>query len=225
MTNPYQAKLDPWSSHSVIAAQLENFPKGTRILDVGTASGTIGRICQGKGFVIRGIEPVKEWAELSREYYKEISQRELQQTDDSFLRGHNIVICADVLEHMPDPEKQLKRLVSLQSSGTMFLISVPNIANLWIRLSLLMGNFNYTERGILDKTHLRFFTWRTGSQLVSSSGLKIKAIISTSIPLNLLHPFFSEAFLGRKIHQLLAILTKLLPRLLGYQYIFIAVKP
>jgi len=66
MENVYQTKLDPWSSHSQIAMQLADFPSGTRILDVGTATGVIGRICQGKGFVLRGIEPVKEWVRARR---------------------------------------------------------------------------------------------------------------------------------------------------------------
>lgn len=224
MMNPYQDKPDPWSSHSVIAAQLEYFPKGTRILDIGTASGTIGRICNGKDFILHGIEPVVEWAKVSRPYYAELLTQELQQTPDSFLTGQDVVICADVLEHMPDPDLQLKRLVTLQSEGSRFIISIPNNANLWIRLNLLFGNFDYTDRGILDKTHLRFFTQRTAKQMIVASGLKVLKIIPTPIPLPLVHPFFKDSALGIGLHRLLANLTKILPRLLGYQFVFIATK-
>ncbi len=162
----YQLKPDPWSSHSIIAGLLKPFPPGTRILDVGSASGTIGQLCQGRGFTLIGIEPVKEWADASLPYYHSVYPQDLAHTPDEILEGYQVVICADVLEHLPDPQVQLARLVQLQSPGTLFLISVPNIANLWVRLNLLFGKFDYSDRGILDRTHLRFFTRRTIIDLV-----------------------------------------------------------
>lgn len=225
MPGNYQDKLDPWSSHSTIQKLLRAFPAGTRVLDVGTASGTIGKICQDQGFLLRGVEPVAAWAEESRPFYEEICAQDLEHTSDAFLTAHQVVICADVLEHMPDPEAQLRRLVRLQQPGAVFLISVPNIANLWVRLNLLFGKFDYTDRGILDRTHLRFFTRRTITDMLAAAGLEVRKVQATPIPLNLVSPFFADTALGRRIHAALAALTRALPALLGYQFVIAAVKP
>lgn len=225
MKLPYQHKFSASSSHSLLTGLLREFSPGTNVLDVGTASGMLGRECQGRGLLLKGIEPVEAWATLARPYYQAIATSPLAQVSDDFLTGHQVVVCADVLEHMPDPHVQLARLVALQPGGAVFLISVPNVANLWVRLHLLAGHFDYTERGILDRTHLRFFTRHTLVSLVESSGLQVESISPTSIPLELIHPFFSESPAGRASQRLLAGLTRLLPTILGYQFVLKAIKP
>ena len=224
-TSPYQNKFNPGSSHSILASWLRECAPGTTILDIGTASGTLGWRCQGQGLVFTGVEPVEAWAELARPFYQEICVSALQQAPPEFLAGHQVVVCADVLEHLSDPETQLARLVSLQPAGAVFLISVPNIANLWVRLHLLTGHFDYAERGILDRTHLRFFTRQSLLKMVASAGLQVERLIPSAIPLELAHPFFAQSAPGRFIHRLLAVLTHGFPTLLGYQFILYAVKP
>jgi 2-polyprenyl-3-methyl-5-hydroxy-6-metoxy-1,4-benzoquinol methylase len=222
---PYLDKHDPFSSHSVIAGWLAGLPPGTRILDVGAASGTLGRLCQGRGFVLNGIEPVASWAESARPLYADLSATLLSATPDAFIQGHGVVVCADILEHTADPAAELRRLVDLQPGGAVFLISVPNVANLWVRLSLLLGRFEYAERGILDRTHLRFFTRASLLRLVQEAGLAVQQVRPTPIPLNLVSPFFERAALGRGLHRLLHRLTQIFPTLLGYQFVVYAVKP
>lgn len=222
---PYQNKHSPGSSHAIVLDLLTRYPAGTTVLDVGTASGILGSRCQERGFVLKGIEQVDEWAKLARPFYRDIFVGSLDQTPGNFLAGNQVVVCADVLEHMPDPEKQLARLVSFQPSGAVFLISVPNVANLWVRLHLLMGRFDYADRGILDRTHLRFFTRRTIVEMVESTGLKVKMVKPTSIPLELVHPFFTQLAVGRGVHRLLVAVTNLFPTVLGYQFVLEAQKP
>ena len=94
-----------------------------------------------------------------------------------------------------------------------------------MRLHLLAGHFDYTERGILDRTHLRFFTRRTLIKMVNAAGLQVERIHPTSIPLELVHPFFIESAAGRASQRLLAWLTRLFPTLLGYQFVLKAIKP
>ena len=223
-TDRYQYKPEPWSSHSLILEQLRHYPEGTRILDVGTAAGTLGKNCLERGWILHGVEPVAEWAELSRPYYAEIRGQVLEQVGDDFLADHQVVVCADVLEHMPDPSSQLQRLVDLHPAGTRFLISLPNIANLRIRLHLLFGSFEYTEVGILDRTHLRFFTQRSARRMLENAGLRVQRVLPTPVPLGLVSPFFNTNRLGRWLYRLLAQLTYALPRLLGYQFVIVADK-
>jgi 2-polyprenyl-3-methyl-5-hydroxy-6-metoxy-1,4-benzoquinol methylase len=221
---PYAHKRDPWSSHAKIAALLRTLPPGARVLDVGAASGTLGQDLRGSGLVLLGIEPNEEWAELARAHYASVAAFGLDDAPEQILRGQDAIVLADVLEHLPDPERSLQRLVGLQEPGTLFLISVPNVANLWVRLNLLVGQFSYSERGILDRTHLRFFTRRTLLEMVSSSGLATIGVQSTPIPLGLVFPALLDAWWGRGLLRCLDLVTSLRPTLFGYQFLVTARK-
>jgi 2-polyprenyl-3-methyl-5-hydroxy-6-metoxy-1,4-benzoquinol methylase len=221
---PYQDKHGPWSSHSQIAAHIEALPDQSKVLDVGTASGMLARRDNNKRLRFFGIEAIEEWAQMAAPYYEAMWTCTFDDTPEEALRGYNAVVLGDVLEHMSAPDKALKKLADIQPAGCKFIISVPNIANLWMRLHLLMGRFDYTEQGILDRTHLRFFTRKTIRSLVVGSGLEILSIQVTPIPLELISPFFTS-YLGRLIHAAFAQLTSLFPTLLGYQFIVKAEKP
>ncbi|MFZ5880203.1 MAG: class I SAM-dependent methyltransferase [Chloroflexota bacterium] len=220
---PYLDKSSPWSSHSRIIARLKSLPAQSTILDVGTATGVLARYSRNTPLRFFGIEANAEWAASAAPYYETLWPLSLDKAPDEVLRGYDVVVLGDVLEHMPAPEIALKRLVELQSLGSRFIISVPNVANLWVRLHLLMGHFDYTERGILDRTHLRFFTRKTLLDLAEGAGLEIVSIKTTPIPLELVSPFFVTPT-GKLIHATLAWTTSLLPTLLGYQFLIEAVK-
>ena len=222
---PYLDKADPWSSHSQIKRRLTRLGTGIKILDVGAATGTLGRLCSGAGFDLYGLEPNAEWATLAQPYYTALLSSSLEEAADSFLSDYDAVVCADVIEHMAQPQVALRRLLLLQPEGCIFIISVPNVANVWIRLNLLFGRFDYTDRGILDRTHLRFFTRRTFLALLVAAGLQVTDIDVTPIPLNLVHPWFHQTAAGRFVHMCLARFTELCPTLLGYQFIVQAMKP
>ena len=123
--NPYTDKLNSWSSHNRIAAMLAGLPSESRVLDVGAASGTLARVCAGRGYIMRGIEPNGIWLEKSRNLYSEIFEGSLEQAPDSYLAGHSAVVCGDVLEHLVQPEAQLKRLVKAQLDGCVIYYLSP----------------------------------------------------------------------------------------------------
>lgn len=219
MLNPYLEKRSPWSSHSQIAGILRSFPAGTRVLDVGTADGIIGRML-GKDTPLRvyGIEPHAVWAKQAEQYYQGVWVGMIEDAPESYISNFDVVVLADILEHTPAHEKVLLKLVALQHQPCEYVISVPNIANIYIRLNLLFGRFDYTERGILDKTHLRFFTRKSLIETVEQIGLKISWMGVTPIPLELLSPFFMTPA-GLVIFRLFNGLTRLFPTLFGYQFI------
>ena len=193
-------------------------------MDIGTATGTIGRICKNYGFKFSGIEPNSKWAQIAKPYYEKIHIGTIENCDDNIIRGYKAIIFGDILEHVPNPDAVLQRVVRLQENGALFAISVPNIANIWIRVNLLLGRFDYTDRGILDRTHLRFFTKKTAISLVTKSGLEIKKITVTPIPLELVSNFFIKSPVGRFIHWILFLAAKIRPTLFGYQFVIIARK-
>jgi 2-polyprenyl-3-methyl-5-hydroxy-6-metoxy-1,4-benzoquinol methylase len=221
---PYQDKLDPWSSHSKIISWLSSIPEGSKVLDIGCASGTIGRQCADMNFHLTGLEPEPSWAEIARPYYQDLNVSNIQETPDEYLSNQDVVILADVIEHLADPLTELQRLTALQHKRTVYFISVPNIANLYIRINLLLGRFDYTERGILDRTHLRFFTRSTLMELLRDANLSPTKVYATPIPLNMVHQGFEKHVIGRWLFNLLAKATKIAPTIFGYQFVVSATR-
>lgn len=215
----YKEKTDQWSSHSILHRWLMNFPKGTKVLDVGTAQGIVGRKCADLGFSLKGIEPNREWANLAGRFYSDLLCSNIETAPDDYLANQDVIICADVLEHIPDPLAVLTRLVSLQQPGARLLVSVPNVANLWVRLQLLLGKFEYSDKGILDRTHLRFFTRSTFKKMLSDCHLQVVEMKYTPLPLNLVNPFFQDHIMGRGLHSFLAQITNFIPTLFAYQFV------
>src|SRR5205823_7166679 len=102
--------------------------------------------------------------------------------------GFDAIVCADVLEHLRDPAAALAAVRHALAPDGEVVISIPNVAHLWVRLSLLAGRFDYAERGILDRTHLRFFTRRTLLALLARAGLAVDELRVTPVPLPLVVP-------------------------------------
>jgi SAM-dependent methyltransferase len=140
------------------------------------------------------------------------------------LRGKQFdkVLLQDVLEHLRFPERLLNDCHSVLKPKGLLLVSVPNVANITVRLSLLFGNWNYTERGILDKTHYRFYTHRTARQLLENCEYHVIKQMTTVMPVELALGLSPKNPFMRCLNSILALLTSVMPGLMGYQCIFIA---
>jgi hypothetical protein len=99
------------------------------------------------------------------------------------------------------------------------------VAHLWVRLSLLAGRFDYAERGILDRTHLRFFTRRTLDALLAGAGLGVVRRAATPVPLYQVVPPRWHGGALAAVHALSAGAARALPRVLGYQFVVLARRP
>lgn len=218
----YQAKRWRGSSHEIARRIAETLPEGSKILDVGSATGMLGSALPPTRFRIVGIEPDPASARAAAEHYERVFVGTLEEAPDDVIRAFDLVVCCDVLEHMADPEGQLQRLVQAQGRSTKFLVSVPNVAHLWLRINLLVGRFDYTDRGILDRTHLRFFTRKGLLAMIAGAGLSPLWVRPTPVPLELVHTYFLESAIGRLLSSLQQGAVAALPRLLGYQFICLA---
>lgn len=99
-----------------------------------------------------------------------IENMELPFEDNEF----ELILCLDVLEHLVDPWDVLNKLAALLKPGGSLISSIPNVKHYKVILPLLfLGRWNYVDSGILDKTHLRFFTRKTAIGLIESSGLRV----------------------------------------------------
>jgi len=132
------------------------------------------------------------------------------------------ILLLDVLEHLKTPEQILRECrPSLKPEGSI-VVSLPNAVNITARLKLLMGRFEYEQRGLWDKTHLRFFTRKTARRLLEDCGYSITSEYSTVIPLEMVLPLSPNGAILRALNHILAGITWMMPGLFGYQIMFVA---
>lgn len=150
-------------------------PKGSRVLDIGAGSGLLARLLQrvhGE-ITVDGVEPDGAAARHAKPCYRHL----FHGTVDEFLSQasgsieYDFVILADVIEHLPDPQRLLLLLKERLGRSGKICISTPNIAFASVRVALLNGAFDYVDSGILERTHLRFFTLHSLRQLFAAVGL------------------------------------------------------
>jgi len=140
-------------------------------------------------------------------------------------RQFDYVLMLDILEHLRNPDQILSQAAGALRDNGRVIVSLPNIANITVRLMLLFGRFNYTERGLLDRTHVRFYTHKTARRLLEQAGYEIVRKVNSVMPVELVLGLAPESILMRALNTLLAGLTSLMPGLFGYQIIFVARKP
>jgi SAM-dependent methyltransferase len=137
-------------------------------------------------------------------------------------RQFDCVLLADVLEHLRDPGRLLDDCRRhLRPEGTL-VVSLPNVANLYVRLQLLRGRFDYTPRGILDATHLRFYTRETGRALLERHGFEVVQQHATIVPFELVLGVSGARPALRLLARLAHRLTASRPTLFGYQHLYVA---
>lgn len=223
-TEKYVWKEIPGSSHDVLRRCIRRLPPGRRLLDLGAAGGHLGRAVRDRCAYVAGVEPDPGVPEASREGYDDWRRTDALNAGD-WAEPFDVVVCADVLEHLPDPERLLARIAGWLSSGGTLLASLPNVANLQVRGGLLFGRFEYAERGILDRTHLRFYTRRSARRLLEGAGFRVVAEEATAMPYELAFPALARGPWRRPVRAFAGASARLLPTLFGYQFVFEAVRP
>lgn len=166
----------PW------AADLQTLgwvPDGSRVLELGCATGYMGAYLRDhKRCRLIGVEQDAAMAEKARPHYERIIEGDLDspETFNAIPGTFDIILCSNVLEHLRDPLALLKRLHSRLEARGRILVALPNIAHWSIRWQLLRGRFPYQRCGILDRTHLRFYTYETAQELLQEAGYQIMRI-------------------------------------------------
>lgn len=156
-------------------------PDGARVLDIGAGSGILGHVLRraGKYVTIDGIEPNAFAVELARPFYREIYTGYAQDYIQAIqAAAYDYVVLADVIEHISNPAIFLTEILGALPETTKLIISIPNIAFGGVRLSLLNGVFDYVDSGLLESTHLRFFTLATAQKLFDHLQLTTERMLS-----------------------------------------------
>jgi SAM-dependent methyltransferase len=216
--SPYQLKSDPHSSHAVILRRLGE-GRGRCALDVGAADGFLAELLTRQGWQVTALERDPAQAAKARGRCHEVIVADLDEAAPRIEGAFAAIVYGDVLEHLGDPLPVLVALNRSLAPGGCVIVSVPNVAHLWVRLSLLLGRWDYAERGILDRTHLRFFTRRSFLRFLGDAGLDLEELITTPVPLPLLVPPRFHGGVLDAIHGLSAGAARIWKGGLGYQFV------
>lgn len=161
-------------SESVHADVVRMVGEDKRVLELGPATGYMSRAMIDRGCSVVGIELDAAMGERAVQFCERVIIGDLDQLDlDAELDGEKFdaIVAADVLEHLRDPLATLRKLRPHLADDGAFVISIPNVAHGSVRLALLAGHFRYGDIGLLDSTHLRFFTRESFEQLLDEAEL------------------------------------------------------
>ena len=211
--------------------------RGLDVLDVGCGYATTSQHLAGNR--VTGIESSAEAVEVARTRIARVVQRDLQDVDPG-LGTFDVIIFADVLEHLAWPVGVLKKYLALLKPNGSVIVSLPNVGLWSVRLQHLLGSFEYEETGVLDRTHLRFFTRRSALRMLDEAGLRVvkrtynpglvrpfvplvKKVMGGSEPGSILESKPYQLYL-KTVHPIEYAFSRVWPGMLAFQMIFEAVR-
>jgi len=220
-SRPYELKLDPNSSHGRLLSWLSTRPGG-RVLDLGCADGSLANGIEAVGHRVTGVDlnhsPGVE--ERMTCFFEGNLEHGIP---EQVGNGFDTVVCADVLEHVREPGRLLEEAKLLLNAGGSIFASVPNFGHWYPRLRTAFGMFDYDQRGILDNTHVRFFTRRSFERVVAGAGLAIVRRDATGLPVDVANRGSSDGTTAQRLGLFATVdrvATKLRPQLFGYQFVY-----
>lgn len=209
---------DPCEVPGIMRAMM---PSNVRVLDVGCGTGAVTLIANtGHANTVTGIEPNAQRAALARSRGLDVRVGLL---DDAFCQDgdmFDVVMSSDVMEHTANPGEFLQLMRRVVKPDGLLLISVPNVAHWTVRLKLLLGRFDYEPTGIMDATHLRWFTARSLAHLLEQNDLRILEMRQTAgVSLATYYRGVFRWIPYRIKLKAVRVLTALFPRLFGVQHV------
>ncbi len=158
---------------------LRQIPGGSDVLELGPASGYMTQILAAQGCRVDAVEINPQDAAKAAPHCRRIIVGSVEDAANfAELPGpYHVILMADVLEHLRQPEYVLQLVRPRLAPNGVALVSLPNIAFWKMRLQLLRGRFDYTDTGLLDRTHLRFFTLKTATAMFAAAGFRVANVV------------------------------------------------
>ena len=214
----YAFKENDGSSHAVILEMVERIPT-SKILDLGCSGGLLAEKLRARGHYVVGVDCLEVSGVRER-------------TDDFYVAdleygippevgaGYDVVIAGDVIEHLSRPLEALREIAQVLRPGGQVILSVPNFAHWYPRVRVALGLFGYDRRGILDSTHLRFFTRASLRRMTRAAGLDILEETATGLPLGARTSGGSSNKVQKNpVEKIDQTLVRAWPTLFGYQFV------
>jgi glycosyltransferase involved in cell wall biosynthesis len=206
----YGLKLGYPSSHTFA---LETIPDGVRVLDIGCGRGLLAQKLKDKGCLVHGLDRIAMEPPplLDRYTVLDFDREEIPFS----LEEYEYILLLDILEHLSYPEKlldEIRRKVHMKN--IVVVVSVPNVAFFLVRMRLLLGDFQYGKRGILDATHRRLFTLNSTKKLLQNCGYDILHLQGIPAPFV---KALGNNIIGRAFVTINSFLIKICQGLFSYQ--------
>jgi SAM-dependent methyltransferase len=187
------------------------------VLDVGCGPGWLAEALTRQGHEVTGVDLAAAPGVADR--MAGFVQADLEQgLPDTVGGGFDVVVAADVIEHVRAPEQLLGAMAERLRPGGTILASVPNFAHWYPRARTALGLFDYDQRGILDATHLRFFTRRSFRRMLATCGLRSTASHHTGLPFDALG-IDTTSLPGRLVAAVDRMLVRVWPTMFAYQFV------
>lgn len=213
---PYAFKPSPSSSHGRVLRLLADRPP-LRVLDVGCGPGWLAAALTEQGHEVTGVD-VDAADGVDSRMHRFVRADLEHGLPDEVGDGFDVVVAADVLEHVREPARLLGSFPDRLRHGGTVIASVPNISHWYPRGRVALGRFDYDQRGILDSTHLRFFTRRSFLRMAAAAGLEPLAPSHTGLPFDAL-----GAGGGRAVQAAAGVdraLVQAWPTMFAYQFVY-----
>ncbi|HYM11510.1 MAG TPA: class I SAM-dependent methyltransferase [Bryobacterales bacterium] len=209
--------IDPSIRNNPRAQTVRLVSRGSKVLEVGCASGYMSEYLQRElGCDVTGVERDSEAAELARRKGIRVIVGDIEQdsTQQMITGQYDCALFTDVLEHLRNPSGVLAALSRRLTTGGTVISSIPNVAHWSVRWRLLVGRFDYSDGGLLDQDHIRFFTRKTAIETFHRAGFRVEC-------LRIVHSFPRFLRLPDRLQEAFA---QMAPGLLAYQFIIVARK-
>lgn len=198
------------------------------VLELGSSTGYLTRQMKANNCEVDVVEMDKDDAKEAKKFARKTYVGSLEDPEVILkIDGkYDVIVASNILEHLVNPFKTLRLIKEkLKKDGQIF-IALPNIACWAIRKDLFFkGKFDYQETGILDRTHLRFFTFFTAQNLIKESGFKILEIFPTEISYPLHFKILKFGYFGRILDQIIGSkLLKIFPNLVSSHILIVAAR-
>jgi glycosyltransferase involved in cell wall biosynthesis len=182
----YAWKDAPDGSHRVVLRTVED-SEPRRVLDLGCAGGFLAAELRKQAHFVVGIDAAPPRGAANKVDRLVVADLDAGLPGKAVEEGpFDLILAADVLEHLRDPAQLLGELHEVCTADAVLIASVPNIGHWYPRLRIGIGRFDYDHRGILDSTHLRFFTWRSFTGMAYRAGWLVEQRRLTGLPLEIL---------------------------------------
>lgn len=214
----YLAHIDIENSSHALLAKLAG--KNTAILDLGCSDTSLGAYLEKNGNTVYGIdaEPILPPKTSRIHGFRQHNLEKGIMVDDTWPKTYTTIIMGDIIEHLANPAPLLDSCHNFLTPHGQCIVSIPNVANIVSRVRLFFGIFSYSSRGIFDKSHLRFYTYASAKALFKQHNFSVTQMCPTSLPIEIV---FGKNCVSRAAAKFLRVVTRLLPRLFAYQFVFV----
>ena len=156
-------------------------PTGSTVLDIGCGAGQLALALRNKNCVVDGMDLNLNRLAVNRSIYRTLFEQDIESFDfTASTEKYDLVVFSDVLEHLQQADHVLREAKEILREGGKVVISLPNVGYYSNRLGLLFGNWEYQDEGILDRTHLRFFTLASAKRFIHDNGFSVRTIEAES---------------------------------------------